>query len=104
MTHDHPLTSKLAQKLLETFADRTLRGFERYWALIGPVEAFADSATGNDEVEMAKALRTALEDALMRTAPASVHADALAMVATHGLKRPPQKHGKPFGSMKRRPR
>lgn len=63
MTHDDALMLKMAQKLLETFADRSLRGFERYWALVGPVKAFAGSATGTDEEELAKALRKALEDA-----------------------------------------
>lgn len=102
MTHVDALMLKLAQKLLETFADRSLRGFERYWALSGPVETFAASATGIDEEELAKALQIALEAALMRTAPDSVHPDALAMVEAHGLKRAPQRQWKPLGSMKRR--
>lgn len=86
---------KLAAKLIEAFSDRSLRGFERYWALVGPIEAFCESAKGVDEETLAKALREALEAALMRTAPDSVHPDALLMVAEHGLTRVPRRSWRP---------
>lgn len=69
---------KLALKLVETFSwqDPRQRGFERYWPLAGPVEAFSEHAVGELEQKMAKALQTALEAALKKMAPQSFHMDA----------------------------
>lgn len=87
MTHDPHAILKLAQKLIEVFSDRNRRGFDRYWALQGPVAAFAEGAVGEAEEQLAEMLLMALEEALVRTAPKSVHPDALAMVARLGLPR-----------------
>lgn len=92
----------LAHKLLEVFSDRRLRGFERYWALVGPVETFCETAKGAAEERLAKVLTAALEEALLRTAPDSVHPDALAMVAEHGLKRSTRKPWRPVSMMVKR--
>lgn len=87
MDHDAYPDLKLALKLIETFSDRRLRGFERYWALVGPVETFSRHAEGLLETRVAKAMQEALEEALARHAARSVHPDALAMVARLGLPR-----------------
>jgi hypothetical protein len=75
---------KLAQKLLEVFSyqDTRRRGFERYWPLAGPVGTFSEHAVTELEQGMAKALQSALEEALRRQAPRSFHLDADA-VAGH---------------------
>jgi hypothetical protein len=71
-----------AYKLIETFAP-PVRGdpFERYWALVGALEAFSESATSPYEQAVAKTLRSALEGRLREWAPGSLslHAESVAL-------------------------
>jgi hypothetical protein len=73
-----PDLHKMALKLIEMFsrlegADYT---FDRYWRLVGAMEAFSAAAAGEVEHGMANALRKALEGRLRDAGPNSFHMDA----------------------------
>jgi hypothetical protein len=61
----------VGRKLVELMAALVDRNhpFNRYWALVGPVHAFSESAARPIEHEVAKALQDALEEVLRREAP-----------------------------------
>jgi hypothetical protein len=72
-----PDLHKMALKLIEMFsrlegADYT---FDRYWRLVGAMEACSAAAAGEVEHGMANALRKALEGRLREAAPRSFHMD-----------------------------
>lgn len=73
----------LAVKLLDCFASRpgVRDPFDRYWALIGPLEDFCSRARGPLQMAVGEALRNALEAALRSKAQTSAHPDAVALRA-----------------------
>lgn len=87
---------KLALKLIEMFSwqDNDARGFQRYWHLAGPLEAFSASAQGRIEQDIANALRAALEGRLRYWAGRSLHEDASAVAEVLGV-RPRQRWRRP---------
>jgi len=80
--------STVGHKLIELMAALVDRQhpFNRYWALVGPVHAFSESAARPVEHQIAKALQDALEEVLRREAPVAWDTDnAPAVAETLGL-------------------